>query len=113
MQHQANDRRGRKGVDSAPPLGRLYDVAGRRLALYQSGTGGPPVVVVPGAGLVGLDYLNIHDRVADFTTSVIYDRAGTGWSDPVELPRTATAVSTELRNLLHAAGMPAPYLLVG
>ena len=71
------------------------------------------MVVVPGAGLIGLDYLNIHDRVTQFTTSVLYDRAGTGWSDPIKLPRSATAVADELRRLLRAANVPAPYLLVG
>jgi pimeloyl-ACP methyl ester carboxylesterase len=70
-------------------------------------------VFVPGAGLIGLDYLNIHDQASQFTTSVLYDRAGTGWSDPVELPRTATAVTDELRGLLRAAEVPAPYLFVG
>jgi pimeloyl-ACP methyl ester carboxylesterase len=71
------------------------------------------VVFLPGAGLVGLDYLNIHNGVAELTTSVLYDRAGTGWSDRVVLPRTAAEVADELRNLLRAAGVPAPYLLVG
>jgi pimeloyl-ACP methyl ester carboxylesterase len=94
-------------------LGRLYDVEGRRLLLHHSGTGGPAVVFAPGAGLVGLDYLNIHDRVSQFTTSVLYDRAGTGWSDSVKLPRTAAVVTDELRGLLRAAGVPPPYLLVG
>lgn len=97
----------------APPLGRRYDVDGLHLALHRSGTGGPPVVVVPGAGLVGLDFLNIHQRVAELTTSVIYDRAGTGWSDPIGLPRTATAVAAELHELLHVAGVAAPFLLLG
>src|SRR4030095_6301583 len=55
----------------------------------------------------------IHDQVSEFTTSVLYDRAGTGWSEVVKLPRTATEVTDELRSLLHAAGVPAPYLLVG
>jgi pimeloyl-ACP methyl ester carboxylesterase len=96
-----------------PPLGRLYDVGERRLMLHRSGRGGPPVVFLPGAGLVGLDYLNTHDRVAELTTSVLYDRAGTGWSDPAALPRTAAAVTDELRGLLRAAGVPAPYVLVG
>ncbi|GAA4620888.1 alpha/beta hydrolase [Actinoallomurus vinaceus] len=96
-----------------PPLGRLYDVGGRRLMLHRSGSGGPAVVFLPGAGLVGLDYVNTHDRVAELTTSVLYDRAGTGWSDPVGLPRTAAAVTDELRALLPAAGIPAPYVLVG
>jgi pimeloyl-ACP methyl ester carboxylesterase len=98
---------------AAPPLGRLYDVGGRRLMLHRSGTGGPPVVFVPGSGLVGLDYVNIAGRVAGLTTSVLYDRAGTGWSDPVALPRTAAEVTGELRGLLRAAGVPGPYVLAG
>ncbi len=97
----------------APPVGRLYDVSGRHLALHRSGSGEPAVVFLPGAGMIGLDFLNIHDQVSQFTTSVLYDRAGTGWSDQVALPRTATEVTDELRSLLHEAGVPAPYLLVG
>jgi pimeloyl-ACP methyl ester carboxylesterase len=81
--------------------------------LHRSGTGGPAVVFVPGSGLVGLDYVNIHGRVAELTTSVIYDRAGTGWSEPVALPRTAAEVTGELLDLLRAAGVPGPYLLAG
>src|SRR5262245_46001073 len=113
MQHQAIERQGGKAVPGAPPIGRLYDVDGRRLLLHQSGTGGPAVVFAPGAGLTGLGYLNVHEQISQFTTSVLYDRAGTGWSDEVKLPRTAAAITDELRSLLRAAGVPAPYLLVG
>jgi pimeloyl-ACP methyl ester carboxylesterase len=95
----------------ALPIGRRYDVGGRQLMLHRSGTGGPAVVIFPGASAVGLDYLNIHDRISEFTTSVLYDRAGTGWSDPVDLPRSAAAVATELHDLLRAAGVAGPYLL--
>jgi pimeloyl-ACP methyl ester carboxylesterase len=95
----------------APPIGRRYDVGGRQLMLHRSGTGGPAVVILPGASAVGLDYLNIHDRISEFTTSVLYDRGGTGWSDPVDLPRTAAEVATELHDLLRTAGLPGPYLL--
>jgi pimeloyl-ACP methyl ester carboxylesterase len=110
-----NEIKGRSGesVHGTPPIGRLYDVGGRQLLLHQSGKGGPAVVFVPGAGMVGLDYLNIHDAVSPFTTSVLYDRAGTGWSDPVQLPRTGTEVTDELRCLLRVASVPPPYLLVG
>jgi pimeloyl-ACP methyl ester carboxylesterase len=94
-----------------PPIGQRYDVAGRQLMLHRSGTGGPAVVILPGASAVGLDYLNIHDRISDFTTSVLYDRGGTGWSGPVDLPRTAAEVATELHDLLQAAVLPGPYLL--
>jgi pimeloyl-ACP methyl ester carboxylesterase len=71
------------------------------------------VVILPGAGTVGLDYLNLHEAVARHATSVLYDRAGTGWSDAAALPRTAEAVTTELREVLTALGIPAPWVLVG
>jgi pimeloyl-ACP methyl ester carboxylesterase len=70
-------------------------------------------VFLPGGGTVGLDYLNLHERAAELTTSVLYDRAGTGWSDPADLPRTSAEVTSELRELLRAADVAAPYLLVG
>ncbi|MEU8890137.1 alpha/beta hydrolase [Streptomyces sp. NPDC048442] len=66
----------------------------------RSGSGGPAVVLLPGAGLVGPDFLNIQAGAAEFTTSVLYDRAGTGWSEPATLPRTPTEVTVELRDLL-------------
>ena len=78
-----------------------------------SGDGEPAVVFVPGAGSVGLDFLLVHEQVAQFTTSVLYDRAGTGWSDDTHLPRSADEVTDELRALLRVVEIPAPYLLVG
>ena len=96
-----------------PPLGRYYDVAGRRLLLHRSGSSSPAVVFLPGGGTVGLDYLNVQERAAQLATSVIYDRAGTGWSDRVALPRSSAEVTSELRELLRTADVPAPYLLVG
>ncbi|MEV1240437.1 alpha/beta hydrolase [Nonomuraea sp. NPDC049750] len=95
------------------PLGRFYEVGGRRLPLHRSGDGSPAVVFLPGAGSSGMDFLNVQERAAELTTSVLYDRAGTGWSDRAELPRTSTEVTDELRELLRVAGVPAPYLLVG
>jgi len=91
-------------------------VGGRRLAYQISGSGGPTVVFLPGAGLVGLDFRNLQQRLP--VTSVLYDRAGTGWSDPAPLPRTATEVAQELRELLSAVGEEGhheqgPYVLVG
>ena len=100
-------------MSDQPPLGRFYEVGGRRLLLYRSGRGRPAVVILPGGGAVGLDYLNIQERAAKLSTSVVYDRAGTGWSERTELPRTCAEVTEELRELLQAAAVPAPYLLVG
>lgn len=71
------------------------------------------MVFVPGAGGFGLDFLLVHKRVTEIATSIIYDRAGTGWSDDVQLPRSAEEITDELRTVLQASGARAPYLLVG
>jgi pimeloyl-ACP methyl ester carboxylesterase len=106
-------RPGRGRADARPGgLGGWYEVDGRRLWLHRDGTGDPAVVFLPGASAVGLDYLNLHRQTAQLATSVLYDRGGTGWSDPAQLPRSAEAVATELRDLLHTAGITGPYLLV-
>ncbi|MFI7338187.1 alpha/beta fold hydrolase [Streptomyces sp. NPDC050085] len=105
---------GAAGAVVHPPLGKLYDIGdGRTLMLHRSGAGGPPAVFLAGAGAMSLDYLNAHDRVAGLTTSVLYDRAGNGWSHEADLPRTAAQVTDELRELLAAADVPGPYLLIG
>lgn len=113
MKDFTNKHQGDKSLGSGFPIGRFYNVNGRQLLLDCAGTGSPSVVFIPAAGMVGLDYLNIHNQISKRTTSVIYDRAGTGWSDQVNLPRSALEVTDELRSLLHTADVPAPYLFVG
>jgi len=94
-------------------VGRLVDVSGRRLFVHTKGSGGPVVVILPGAGAIGLDYLNVFERIAEHSATVLYDRGGTGWSDAADLPRSAPEVVDELRALLEALGAAPPYLLVG
>jgi pimeloyl-ACP methyl ester carboxylesterase len=96
----------------APPIGGFGEVDGRRVFVHRQGSGGPVVVFLPGSGAVGLDYFAVQQGVSRFTTAVVYDRGGTGYSDPVPLPRTAAAVATELHELLHAQDLAAPYILV-
>ncbi|MBL1099590.1 alpha/beta fold hydrolase [Streptomyces coffeae] len=95
----------------APPIGGFEEIDGRRVFVHRSGSGGPAVVFLPGASAVGLDYFGVQQEVSQFTTAVVYDRGGTGYSDPLPLPRTAAAVATELHELLRAQHIPAPYVL--
>ena len=99
--------------ETAPPLGQYYEVGGCRLVASRSGEGGPAVVFLPGGGAVGLDYWNVWASAARLTTSVVYDRAGTGWSDRVAMPRRSAEVTDELRQLLRAMSITGPYVLVG
>ncbi|MFJ9417192.1 alpha/beta fold hydrolase [Streptomyces sp. NPDC101227] len=96
----------------APPVGGFQEIDGRRVFVHRSGSGGPAVVFLPGASAVGLDYFGVQQEVSQFTTAVLYDRGGTGYSDPIPLPRTAAAVATELHELMHAQNIAAPYVLV-
>jgi pimeloyl-ACP methyl ester carboxylesterase len=98
-------------VQRTPPVGGLREIAGRRVFVHRAGAGGPAVVFLPGAGAVGLDYYGVQQRVATFTTAVVYDRGSTGYSDPLPPPRTAAAVATELRELLRAERIDGPYVL--
>lgn len=98
---------------SEAPLGKRYEVSGAAMLLHRSGTGGPPVVVLAGGGMSGLCYWNVHELVAGFTTSVLYDRLGLGWSDAVDLPRSGAQVTDDLHELLRVAAVPGPYVLVG
>jgi pimeloyl-ACP methyl ester carboxylesterase len=77
------------------------------VATYPRGTGGPSVLYLPGAGLVGLDFLNLTEEPG--AAHLLYDRGGTGWSDPAPLPRSAAEVARELDRV---AG-PGPHVLVG
>jgi len=95
----------------APPVGEFQEIDGRGVFVHRLGSGGPAVVFLPGASAVGLDYFGVQQRVSEFTTAVVYDRGGTGYSDPLPLPRTAAAVAAELRELLHAQGIAGPYVL--
>ncbi|GIF49980.1 pimeloyl-ACP methyl ester carboxylesterase [Asanoa ferruginea] len=91
-------------------LGQRYDLGNRALWLHRTAGAGLPVVFLPGAGLVGLDFLAAQTATS---AAVIYDRAGTGWSDPAALPRSAAAVAEELHTLLEAAHVTGPVILAG
>jgi pimeloyl-ACP methyl ester carboxylesterase len=100
------------GSTLPPPVGDYRHIGGVQLLVDQQGSGSPTVVFLPGAGLTGLDYLPLHELAAVSWSSLLYDRGGTGWSDPVALPRTVLAVTDELRELISLS-VQGPVVLVG
>lgn len=113
----------------------LVDIGGgRRLYLDCRGRGRPTVVLEAGyrspATVWSEDLVDPSSRrtmvlpgVSRFTRVCAYERPGVAAlledglhpsrSDPVPMPRTAQSVVADLHALLHAAGVPGPYVLVG
>lgn len=85
---------------------------GRRLHYMVKGEGNPTVVFESGLGFSRSTWGLIHPIVAKQTRAVVYDRAGTGQSDPDHKPRTLARMADDLSVLLDALG-PCPFILVG
>jgi len=96
-----------------PAPGRLIDVGGRRLHLCTMGEGSPTVLLEATGFGCSVDYLSIQSEIALTTRACTYDRAGMGWSDPCEEPRSVRALVEDLRTLLRRAEIGPPYVLVG
>ena len=119
-------------LSAAPLSDRIAIGGGRHLYLECHGSGSPTVVFDAGHRERG-DFWNVSDPaspkatpvlagVQQFTRVCTYDRPGTvvgsapkdfSRSDPVPMPRNAAAAVTDLHELLSAAKVPGPYVLVG
>ena len=94
------------------PPGRLVDAGGHRLHIMCAGGGSPSVVIITALGASCLEWLEVQQRLAQKTAVCVYDRSGTGWSDPPPT-RTGAYMARELHTLLHNASVAPPYVLVG
>ncbi len=101
------------GSEPEPP-GRLYPVFDMRLHMLCSGPAGAPAVVLE-SGMAGnfLDWTRVRPLLDRTRRVCAYDRAGAGFSSRTSRPRTAAAITEELRALVRAAGVPRPFVLVG
>ena len=124
------------GPASAGDFAGLITVGSRKLYLECRGSGSPTVILQSGFGN-GADIWSwseakpppVYPGTAEFARVCAYDRPGSirslddagkptelprpGRSDPAPMPRTGAVVVTELHDLLIAAGVPGPYVLVG
>lgn len=94
-------------------IGQSYDVGGRSLNLYCSGAGSPTVIFEGNGGEPGFRWVRLQRHVATFARACWYDRAGLGWSGPGPFPNHSDSVAHDLHNLLRAANVAPPYVLVG
>ncbi|MFY1615026.1 alpha/beta fold hydrolase [Micromonospora sp. WMMD736] len=83
--------------------------SGRRLGWVETGRAEPAVILVSGAGEVGLDWAVILPALAERTRVVAYDRAGLGASDPV----ARLTLDSQVRDLVALLDHVGPAVLVG
>jgi hypothetical protein len=106
---------------SNPAIDGRFAVAddGRQLAIRCWGDDTPTIVLEAGHPSEGIEDFGTHGRpmveeLVSHARVCAYDRAGYGRSDPApNEPRDADDVVNDLRALLTAAEVDAPYVLVG
>lgn len=92
--------------------GELVDVDGGVWRLDCAGQGEPTVLLEAGLGEPGLTWADLQPTLENNGRVCSYDRAGYGWSAPGQGSRDAGREATELQQLLHAAGVRGPYVMV-
>jgi pimeloyl-ACP methyl ester carboxylesterase len=96
-----------------PPRGKLVDISGLRLHIHCTGEGSPTVIMEAGPNDSSVIWQLVQPEISKFTRVCSYDRAGFGWSDAPNEPRTSSNIADELNRLLIRAAVPEPYVLVG
>jgi pimeloyl-ACP methyl ester carboxylesterase len=93
--------------------GRLVNAGGLRLNVFCTGQGRPTVVLEAGLADSLDSWHRVQPEIARFARVCSYDRAGYGYSDAGQMPRTSDRIALELHAALGSAGEKPPYVLVG
>jgi pimeloyl-ACP methyl ester carboxylesterase len=96
-----------------PARGKLVDIGGVRLHINCTGMGSPAVIMEAGPNDSSLIWQLVQPQISKFTRVCSYDRAGFGWSDGPNEPRSSSNIADELERLLARAAIPGPYVFVG
>jgi pimeloyl-ACP methyl ester carboxylesterase len=90
-----------------------FAVRGSEIFLRCEGGPGPAIMFEAAAGEDHTNWLPIAERISDRALACVYDRAGVGRSTKPRPAASATDHAEQLHELLEAAGIPRPVLLVG
>ena len=92
----------------------FFDVGGgRKMNLYCRGEGSVTVIFDSGLSDWSSIWALVQPQTATRTRACVYDRAGMGYSDPSDRPSTPFNIVDDLHNLIKAAGIHTPVVLVG
>ena len=88
-------------------------IKNKRQYYTDKGTGKPTVVFITGLGVAMDDITDIQNEIAKMYRTFSYDRAGIGKSESLDKERTLQNEATELHEILTAAALNKPFILVG
>jgi len=105
---------GSAAAPSRDELDRVVKIERHRgLYVRCTGTGSPTVIMEGGDEDTSDSYAFAEPAVSKVTRACVYDRANLGRSDPAPGPRGLAELVGDLEQLLRAARIPGPYVLVG
>jgi pimeloyl-ACP methyl ester carboxylesterase len=95
------------------PPGEVVYPNDKRVYYIAKGTGTPTIIFESGLGSASAEWWAMQDELSASARVLTYDRAGYGWSELVQGPRTSRQIALELKGLLDALKLEPPYVLVG
>ena len=96
-----------------PRPGRRVDVGGHGLHARVFGDGERVIVFEADEGAWSTHWGRLPEELGKVATSVVYDRAGLGWSESGPPPRDVETLARELHHLLQQLAPGRPVILVG
>lgn len=89
-------------------MGKLVDINGTNMHLYEAGTGDIPIVFTAniGSNTPYVDLYPVHHILSENYNVMVYDRPGYGWSDITSKPRDIDVICEEIHALLHSDDNP-------
>lgn len=84
-------------------MGKLINVDGTNMHLYEAGKGEIPLVFTSaiGSSVPYIDLFPIHHYLSNDHKVMLYDRPGYGWSDITSKSRDIDTICEEIHTLLH------------
>ena len=89
-------------------MGRLIDINGENIHLYEAGNSDLPIVFASdiGTAVPYVDFYPLHEILSQNHHVIIYDKPGYGWSDLTNTPRDIDTICEEIHTTLHSNDIP-------
>lgn len=100
---------------SPPAPGDIHEIDGLKVHILAEGEAGDchPIIWVAGGHGEGLLMHHLHKEMRNQTRSILFDRTGSGWTDPARATVTFPSEVLQLKRLLERADENGPFVLAG